>query len=279
MQFPSTGENGSARHYKTIEFDAQIALAKATTERSACILLDQQQGALRQAIDVIVNQLKLDKCAIAAARIKDLLQYRRIGPHLTEPFRVALVGAPNVGKSSLLNALVGYHREIVYHEPGTTRDVLSVTTAIDGWSCQLFDTAGFRDSEDFVERAGVAKAQKMADRADLVVICVANDQGWSSPDDELLALFPTSLIIGTKADLASGIAFQSPLLKTSALTGVGIDLLLAEIHRRLIDRLPPPGAAVPFCDHQISTLDRVSQFVNQLRPSDAIACLQAMLAG
>ena len=81
------------------------------------------------------------------------------GRHLLTPFDVVLAGPANVGKSSLINALVGYNRAIVYDAPGTTRDVITAETAIDGWPVTLSDTAGLRDSDDPLEMAGVQTAQ------------------------------------------------------------------------------------------------------------------------
>ena len=73
---------------------------------------------------------------------------------------VVLSGAPNVGKSSLINALVGYERAIVFAEPGTTRDVVTAGTAVDGWPIELADTAGLRESTDPLEAAGIALCGK-----------------------------------------------------------------------------------------------------------------------
>ena len=80
----------------------------------------------------------------------------------SNPWRVVVFGAPNVGKSSLINALAGYERAIVSPTPGTTRDVVTVTTAIDGWPVQLSDTAGFRETQDELESAGIELATNSA---------------------------------------------------------------------------------------------------------------------
>ena len=82
----------------------------------------------------------------AAARIREWLAWEDFGLHLTRPWNVVLAGRPNVGKSSLINALLGYTRSIVFDQPGTTRDVVTAATAIDGWPIELSDTAGLRES-------------------------------------------------------------------------------------------------------------------------------------
>ena len=112
----------------------------------------------------------------------EMLQFRDLGLHLTTPWRVVLAGAPNVGKSSLMNAIAGYQRAIVSPTPGTTRDVVTVTTAIDGWPVQLADTAGLRETQDELESAGVALADAAIGEADLVI--VVSDASADSDVDE-----------------------------------------------------------------------------------------------
>ncbi len=92
-----------------------------------------------------------------------------LGRYLTEPFVVALTGAPNVGKSSLLNAILGDERVVTSPISGTTRDLVGVPFVFGGWSYQLVDAAGLRETDDPIERAGIALAAELADRADVVV--------------------------------------------------------------------------------------------------------------
>ncbi len=90
------------------------------------------------------------------AHLDAVLRWTDLGTHLATPWRVVLAGAPNVGKSSLINALLGYGRAIVFDQPGTTRDVVTADAAIEGWPITLADTAGLHDASDATESAGIA---------------------------------------------------------------------------------------------------------------------------
>ena len=138
---------------------ARIALAQATTARTAEILLDQYHGALETTLQQIAAALDAGAEDLSAAQseMQELLARAAWGLHLTQPWRVVVAGPPNVGKSSLVNALVGYQRAIVHDQPGTTRDVVTALTALEGWPIELCDTAGWRESDDELETAGIAR--------------------------------------------------------------------------------------------------------------------------
>ncbi len=158
-----------------LQAEAHTALAAAKTQRTAAILLDQYQGALAR--EVLALQREIAACRDqphghgrhVGRKIDTLLARVDLGEHLVRPWQVLLAGRPNVGKSSLINALLGYERAIVFAQPGTTRDVLSATTAMDGWPVQLSDTAGMQETADPVELQGIRLAKAQLEQADMVV--------------------------------------------------------------------------------------------------------------
>ncbi len=243
---------------------AQVALANARTERTARILLDQHQGALRRAIEDVRRALHLQDGTTALRQLEALLAHAHTGLHLVTPWRVVLAGPPNVGKSSLINALLGYRRAIVHPTPGTTRDAVTAITAMEGWPIELSDTAGLRTSDEAVEQAGIAIAQRRLASADLVVLVFDQSQPWSHVHSQLAAVWPKAVVLANKADLPSVSAASCPAeLATSAKTGQGVERLIHTIAQRLVPVVPPGGAAVPFTGEQVAWLRAAYSAVEQ----------------
>ncbi|MEZ5777088.1 MAG: tRNA uridine-5-carboxymethylaminomethyl(34) synthesis GTPase MnmE [Paracoccaceae bacterium] len=151
-----------------------------------------------------------------------------------EGFEVAIVGAPNVGKSTLLNALAGREAAITSEMAGTTRDVIEVRMEIAGLPVTLLDTAGLRETEDFVEKIGVSRAVERAARADIRVFLV------ESEDVTLLEPDQDDLVVRAKADVMGG-SPDSGELSVSGKTGFGIERLVSVIGERLGERAAPAG--------------------------------------
>jgi tRNA modification GTPase len=223
---------------------ATIALTQAVTVRTAGILLDQQQGALAKAFDAITQTLEQSDNAKAAEQLRHLLRYAAVGQRLTQPWRVVVAGAPNVGKSSLVNALAGYPRSIVAETPGTTRDVVTTRIALDGWLIELADTAGQRTEAEALEELGIRQAQATAVRADLClwVVEAAAPPVWPSQPLERVQF------VVNKCDLATNWNKKTApdAVWVSARTGAGLAALSARVIARLVSDPPPAGAAVPF---------------------------------
>lgn len=144
---------------------------------------------------------------------------------IRDGFKVALVGLPNAGKSSLLNALVGFDRAIVTDVAGTTRDTIEYQLHINGYLIQLIDTAGLHDSDDRVEAIGIERTRVAAASAHAVLVLVAPDQSIDDLKDQLPENVP-QLIIQTKSDLGQNNIIT---IKTSSKTGEGIDELRAKL--------------------------------------------------
>jgi len=236
--------------------DALLALADARTEKTAAILLDQYRGALSTELRRIEALLQSDP-AEAGAAIGRLLDRAEIGLHLTQPWKIVLAGAPNAGKSSLANAILGYERAIVFHQPGTTRDVLTAGIAIDGWPVELADTAGLRAGADALEAEGVARAERQVAEADLVVFVADTTAAWDGALYEAVCRRAKGppIVAHNKCDLAPPAAEgRPPGIRISAKTGSGIAALLAAIGTAIVPTPPRPGEAVPFTVKQVSIL-------------------------
>jgi tRNA modification GTPase len=250
---------------------ALLALAETRTERTAAILLDQYQGALSRAIAGIRELLKRQEPASAREKIEILLGRAPLGLHLVEPWRVVVAGPANVGKSSLVNAMLGYCRAIVDPVAGTTRDVVTATTAVEGWPVDLCDTAGLRPSGHPVEQAGIELTQQSLATADLVFLVFDLTQPWSASDEELFERYPDAVVVHNKSDLmpdlndsplpfaGEGPGVRAPGILTSALCKTGIEDVLCAIFVRLVPNPPEPGVAVPFTQDQVNALRRASQ--------------------
>ena len=214
----------------------------------------------------------------AAAALTKIIGRAEFGEHLTRPWRVVLAGRPNAGKSSLMNALLGYPRSIVFAEPGTTRDVLTATTALCGWPVELVDTAGLRASSEPIEAEGVARAERQVREADLVLLVCDVTADWSNDDRDAVAAARQTLVIHHKCDLASVPGGRPAGLAVSALTGQGIDELCRAIAARLVPEPPEPGEAVPLGQWQLGLLEQALAAVCG-RDGESAARLLGQLTG
>jgi tRNA modification GTPase len=210
-------------------------------------------------------QLGIDLEAVRT-QLAELLVAARRGVRLTDGLHVVIVGRPNVGKSSLLNALAASERAIVTEIAGTTRDVLRETIDLDGIALTLVDTAGLRDSSDVVEREGIRRARAELERADLALLVTDAEQ--ITGDSELLAELPervARIIVHNKIDLAAGaprIASSTDVeqIWLSARSGAGLDLLVEALKRHAGFGETGDGAFSARARH-VAALERARDFL------------------
>jgi tRNA modification GTPase len=263
-------------------FEAECleALTQATTLRTAAVLLEQQSGVLRKRIETLLEIIESDGDEFSH-QLDELLHWSEFGLHLTRPWKVVLAGRPNVGKSSLINALLGFSRSIVFDQPGTTRDVVTAETAFEGWPVQLSDTAGIRRHADRLESAGIDKARKMLKEADCRILLIDTSRPSHEEDCVLLSDWPNAIVVAHKSDLPSvwdPNEYPANALSVSSKTGAGVEDLSGKIIVRLIPEVPPPGTPIPITERQIEILSKARAAIESNDPVDCAMYLRECLA-
>jgi tRNA modification GTPase len=245
---------------------ASLDLCQAPTLQTAQILLEQAEGALRREIVGVIGRIDGNESLAPALHcLDDLIARSAIGLRLLTGWRVVITGRPNVGKSRLLNALAGFTRAIVDPTPGTTRDVVTLGIALEGWPIELADTAGLRRTCDPIEAEGIARSQREQSEADLNLLVLDRSKALQPMDRELVSSANRAIFVANKSDLPASwqpdeLSAQSrSLVIVSAERGDGIPDLCAEIVRSLVPNPPGPGAAVPFRPRHLEALKRARQ--------------------
>ncbi len=247
-----------------LQAESVIDVINAKSEREAKTGIKQLEGFLSKEIagikqeimnvminiEVAIDYPEYDVDDVTTNQIKEMLENTEIklkkleksfdnGKIIKEGIKTAIIGRPNAGKSSLLNAILKENRAIVTEYEGTTRDTIEEFVNINGIPLKLIDTAGIRETSDEVEKIGVAKSREIAETADLVIAIFDSSKDLTEEDMEILELAKSkkSVIILNKIDLESKINEETPelkrasdcIIKISALNKIGIEKLYDEI--------------------------------------------------
>ncbi|MCS6949343.1 MAG: tRNA uridine-5-carboxymethylaminomethyl(34) synthesis GTPase MnmE [Armatimonadota bacterium] len=282
--------------------EAVADLVRARTESAQRLAARQHEGelsraihALREALIALLAQVEAhldfsddvgemdyahlqEQIRHLIARCQSLLATARYGRLTREGATVVLAGRPNVGKSSLMNALLGEERAIVTDIPGTTRDVIKESLQIEGIPVQLWDTAGLRETADIVERFGVERTHRSLQQADLILYLLSAPDGYTPEDQQLLARLPSerTLLVWNKCDLlpegkrAQLLQQASPAVFVSALTGWNLSQLREAIGEKLLgsDWTTPEGAIVTSERHQLALQGAVESLQQALQSAE-----------
>jgi len=240
--------------------EAVIDLIRAKTDKSYNVSLNQLEGSLSYKIKEIQNillnmiahievsidfpeedieEVTYDELKVNAnvvlEDIEKLLDTAERGKILREGLNTVILGKPNVGKSSLLNAILRENRAIVTDVPGTTRDIIEEYVNVDGIPLKIVDTAGIRDTEDLVEKIGVDRAKEVVEEADLIIAVFDASRELSQEDEEIIDLVKErkSIVLLNKTDLPNvydseklaKIIGNKKIINTSIAKGEGIDEL------------------------------------------------------
>jgi len=287
-----------------IQREAALELPHARTRLAAQVLLDQFNGALAAAVRSLVAALAQGMGGASSERqdgqfeilnfqfsifnsVVQLLASADFGLALCHPRRLVVAGKPNVGKSTLVNALLGEERVLVHPLPGTTRDAVATEVAISGIPFRLVDTAGVRETAHEIEMLGVQEALRQLGEADVALLVFDGSAALGKEDLELARLLAGRSVIPVlnKRDLplranTAGLKalLPSPLSEVSAVTGAG----LRELAARVADTLPfrqahQPGMAVVFTERQKRWVQEAHGQLTRHAPKDAAAALERIL--
>jgi tRNA modification GTPase len=214
----------------------------------------------------------------AVTRVDELLATAKAGQIAQKGAKLALIGKPNAGKSSLLNALLGYQRSIVSEIPGTTRDYLEAPLAIEGIPITAIDTAGLRTTEDVIEAAGVKVARDIAANADLTLYLIDSHEALSTEDMAMLESLDKErlLVVSSKSDLThvwNPEQLSQHVYQISAVTGEGLPELKAAIREKLLGDVGNSQLWIS-SERHAEALQRTKDFLLQaINTSDDLAAL------
>lgn len=274
---------GNATEESAIDYQAIEDLQRAVSLETASLLMDQSRGALSKAVRTLIALINEGETKKAADFIWDLNRWAELGTHLVEPWKIVLAGPPNSGKSSLLNAILGYQRAIVHEQAGTTRDLLAEHTSIGGWPVVIVDSAGVRETVDQIEGAGIAASFVAVGSADCLLLLVPPELGWQTEHDAILSSYRGDrvIVVETKSDLGNvkGLSVNYPSIATSVAEPQSIERLLNEVEKALVPYAPPSGTAIPFRREHVDAFQAVLGYLSDGKTAESLEVLKNLLSG
>lgn len=230
--------------------------------------------------DVTTDDIE-NVCRECAERVRRLIDTSDSGRMIREGIKTAIVGKPNVGKSSILNYLAREERAIVTDVAGTTRDVIEESVSINGIPLILSDTAGIHDTDDKVEKIGIERSRQYLDAADLVIVVIDAVDGINDDDREVLAATEGKprIVLINKTDVKQAEVSIDGYIEVSAKTGEGMDRLAKEIERlcRLDGISSENGAVITNMRHKTAligakeALSRAAEALSMGMPTDIVS--------
>lgn len=264
---------------RAIRAAALRLLPRARTRLGVRMLLSQADGALRGELDAMASR----DAPRTRERLSRLLATAPPALALLTPPRVLLMGPPNVGKSTLMNALLRRDRVIVHHYPGTTRDVVRELVSMHGIPMELMDTAGIRTAADEVERQAVRKATDLVAHCDVALVLFDAREGpdWAAQRIQAIRGVPRVILVGNKVDLLAAVPADSPVpgdlaqatqVFVAARDGRGIEDVEAALlapYRKAAEALKR-GAGAAFTDAIVTALKHVAARLNEAGRDSAL---------
>ena len=295
---PSVCRGGFQTRPYLVQKEAMLLLPQARTRLAVKMLLSQYQsapGGLSHEVRKLEEEVKrlkrqivgcdTSETAVGARRAAPLLEAlvnsSPFGLALVNPLKVTIAGAPNVGKSTLFNALLGEDRVLVHHEPGTTRDYIIEFISIEGMPLELIDTAGLREA-DGVERVGVGWARELHQEADKVILVLDASRPITQEEEGFFSTLDTRKVIPVLNKIDVGATrrvaptlFPLPPCEVSALEGKGLDGLRRMLVKEFLPEIEKgPHRPIVFTQRQRGLLVEALSVAREL-PRDISDCFTA----